>query len=175
MSDRVDSGQVDSGQVDSGQVDSGQADSGRAELYQQVILEHNRKPRNYGPLCDATNSAEGDNPLCGDRFTIDLRLDEDGKVAAIGFYGAGCAISKASASLMTETVTGMSADEVTALFERFHDLVRGRLDSTRHSELGKLQVFSGIWEYPARVKCAILSWHALSSALAGGGAVTTES
>ena len=164
-----------SDRVDSVQADSGQADSGRAELYQQVILEHNRNPRNYGPLGDATNSAEGDNPLCGDRFTIDLRVDDDGKVAAIGFYGAGCAISKASASLMTETVTGMSADEVTALFERFHDLVRGRLDSTRHSELGKLQVFSGIWEYPARVKCAILSWHALSSALAGGGAVTTES
>ncbi|MCY4374921.1 MAG: SUF system NifU family Fe-S cluster assembly protein [Spirochaetaceae bacterium] len=160
--------------ADSGRADSGRADSGRAELYQQVILEHNRSPRNYGPLGDATYSAEGDNPLCGDRYTIDLRLDEDGKVAAIGFYGAGCAISKASASLMTETVTGMGADEVTALFEHFHDLVRGRLDPSRHAELGKLQVFSGIWEYPARVKCAILSWHALSSALAGGGAVTTE-
>ena len=154
---------------------SDSANSGRAELYQQVILEHNRNPRNYGPLGDATNSAEGDNPLCGDRYTIDLRLDDDGTVASIGFYGAGCAISKASASLMTETVTGMSADEVTALYERFHDLVRVRLDPSRHAELGKLQVFSGIWEYPARVKCAILSWHALSSALVGGGVVTTES
>ena len=153
---------------------SDRAESNSAELYQQVILEHNRRPRNYGPLGDATHSAEGDNPLCGDRYTIDLRLDDDGTLAAIGFYGAGCAISKASASLMTETVTGMSAAEVNALFERFHDLVRGRLDAGRHTELGKLQVFSGIWEYPARVKCAILSWHALSSALAGGGVVTTE-
>lgn len=153
---------------------SDSAESGRAELYQQVILEHNRSPHNYGPLAGATHSAEGDNPLCGDRYTIDLRLDDDGTLAAIGFYGAGCAISKASASLMTETVTGMGAAEVNALFERFHDLVRGRLDSGRHAELGKLQVFSGIWEYPARVKCAILSWHALSRALAGGGVVTTE-
>lgn len=149
--------------------------SDSAELYQQVILEHNRSPRNYGPLAEATHNAEGDNPLCGDRFTIDLRVGGDGKVAAVGFYGAGCAISKASASLMTETVTGMSAAEVNDLFERFHDLVRGRLDPARHAELGKLQVFSGIWEYPARVKCAILSWHALCSALSGGGAVTTES
>ena len=149
--------------------------SDSAELYQQVILEHNRSPRNYGPLSGATHRAEGDNPLCGDRYTIELRVGDDDTVAAIGFYGAGCAISKASASLMTETVTGMSAACVNELFERFHDLVRGRLEPGDQAELGKLQVFSGIWEYPARVKCAILSWHALSSALAGGGGVTTES
>ena len=149
--------------------------SENVELYQQIILEHNRSPRNYGPLADATHSAEGDNPLCGDRYTIDLRLDDEGIVAAISFYGAGCAISKASASLMTEIVTGMNTTEATALFELFHDLVRGRLNPDRHAELGKLQVFEGIWEYPARVKCAILPWHALSSSLIGGGLVTTES
>ena len=148
--------------------------SNNAELYQQVILEHNRSPRNYGPLSGATHSAEGDNPLCGDRYTIEIRIDENSTVAAIGFYGAGCAISKASASLMTETVTGMSAAGANELFERFHDLVRSRLDPADQTELGKLQVFSGIWEYPARVKCAILPWHALSSALAGGDIVTTE-
>ena len=145
-----------------------------AEIYQQVILEHNRSPRNYGPLTNPTHSAEGDNPLCGDRYTIDLRMDDAGKISAVGFYGAGCAISKASASLMTEAVIGMDSAEATTLFELFHDLVRGRLDKNRHSELGKLQVFSGIWEYPARVKCAILSWHALSSSLVDGGMVTTE-
>lgn len=148
--------------------------SNSAELYQQVILEHNRSPRNYGPLSGATHSAEGDNPLCGDRYEVEIRMDNNDLIAAIGFNGVGCAISKASASLMTEMVTGMNAARANELFELFHDLVRGRLDLGDQTDLGKLQVFSGIWEYPARVKCAILSWHALSSALAGGGGITTE-
>lgn len=148
--------------------------SDSADLYQQVILEHNRNPSNYGPLANATHSAEGDNPLCGDRFTIELRVDESGIIAVASFNGVGCAISKASASLMTESVTGISMTAATELFERFHNLVLSGKDSGKSPTIGKLEIFSGIWEYPARVKCAILSWHALSRALSGGGIVTTE-
>jgi len=148
--------------------------SDSADLYQQVILDHNRNPSNYGPLPNATHSAEGDNPLCGDRFTIELQVDKSGIITAANFSGVGCAISKASASLMTESVTGISTTAATEVFECFHNLVLGRNAPSESSRLGKLEIFSGIWEYPARVKCAILSWHALSRALSGGGVATTE-
>ena len=145
------------------------------ELYQSVILDHNKKPRNYGEPDGANRSAEGHNPLCGDHLRVYLALD-DGRVAKVGFEGDGCAISRASASLMTQAIEGSSGDEVNALFERFHDLVTS--DPTLEADisgLGKLAVFSGVREFPLRVKCATLAWHTLRSALEGDGdAVTTE-
>ena len=139
------------------------------ELYQEVILDHSRKPRNFGPLPDATRQADGYNPLCGDRATVFVRLDGD-VVADVKFQGAGCSISTASASMMTESVKGRSRAETEALFERFHELVTrdsagaaGEVDPL----LGKLAVFSGVWEFPVRVKCASLPWHTLKAALAG--------
>ncbi|HEX4924237.1 MAG TPA: SUF system NifU family Fe-S cluster assembly protein [Bdellovibrionales bacterium] len=142
-----------------------------AELYQQMILEHNKKPRNFGKLPDATHQAEGFNPLCGDHYTVYLKL-EGGVVKSVYFEGAGCAISKASASMMTAALQGKTADEAKALFEDFHSLLTGKSEAA--DRLGKLKIFSGIWKYPSRVKCASLSWHAMKSALVGGQTVTTE-
>ena len=139
------------------------------ELYQEVILDHSKKPRNFGPLPDATRQADGYNPLCGDRATVFVRLDGD-VVADVKFQGAGCSISTASASMMTESVKGKSRAEAEALFERFHDLVtRNSKDAEREADpaLGKLAVFSGVWEFPVRVKCASLPWHTLKAALDG--------
>ena len=142
------------------------------DLYQSVILDHYKKPRNYGALSGATGSAEGVNPLCGDHVTVHVRVDGE-TVAGVGFEGNGCAISKASASLMTEIVAGRSVAETDAIFARFHDLVTGEEVDT--DGLGKLEVLSGVREFPARVKCATLAWHALRAAIAGGAAeVTTE-
>jgi nitrogen fixation NifU-like protein len=132
------------------------------DLYQEVILEHSKKPRNYGVLDSANRRAEGYNPLCGDHYTVFVNL-RDGAIAEIGFHGAGCAISKASASMMTQALKGKSAEEAEALFTRFHDLVTGR--GGKADELGKLAVFAGVSEYPLRVKCATLAWHALRAAL----------
>jgi nitrogen fixation protein NifU and related proteins len=143
---------------------------GLSELYQNVILEHNRSPRNYRVLDDATSQAEGNNPLCGDRLTVWLKL-EAGLIRDISFQGAGCAISRASASLMTAAVKGKTAAEAEELFDRFHRLVTGRLEPDQSETLGKLAVFSGVSEYPIRVKCASLAWHALRSALDRGRAV----
>ena len=144
------------------------------ELYQNVILEHNRSPRNFRVLEDANRQAEGNNPLCGDRLTLWLKL-EDGIIQDVGFQGSGCAISRASASLMTTAVKGRSEAEAEALFERFHRLVTGQLDAKESETLGKLAVFSGVSEFPIRVKCATLPWHALKQAMEagqkGGGAV----
>jgi nitrogen fixation protein NifU and related proteins len=146
-----------------------------SDLYQEVILDHNRRPRNFGPLEGATGSAEGLNPLCGDAITIQLRL-EDGRISAVRFQGSGCAISKASASLMTDAIKGRTTDEAGALFDRFHRMVTGRPGEPAVSDgLGKLAVFAGVRDYPARVKCASLAWHTLRAALEGRHEpVTTE-
>lgn len=145
------------------------------ELYQSVILDHNRSPRNFGELPDATGRAEGRNPLCGDELTVWLRTDEAGRIAAVSFIGDGCAISKASASLMTQAVKGRTRDEALELFDRFHHLVTGTLSpDTPRDSLGKLAVFGGVSEFPIRVKCASLAWHTMKAALGTGGAVTTE-
>lgn len=133
------------------------------ELYQEVILDHNRRPRNFGPLEDAMLHADGHNPLCGDKLTVALNITDD-IVTDIRFEGSGCAISKASASLMTEGIKGKTVDEVKALFERFHQLVTDQQAPTDAS-LGKLAVFAGVRDYPARVKCAILAWHTLLAAV----------
>jgi nitrogen fixation protein NifU and related proteins len=137
------------------------------ELYQQVILDHNRRPRNYGKLEGANRQAEGFNPICGDHLTLYLRLNGD-VIDDLRFEGEGCAISKASASLMTDSLKGKTTAEAEALFERMHELLTGEGDvEAQADELGKLAVFSGVREFPARVKCASLSWHALHSALEG--------
>lgn len=144
------------------------------ELYQNVILEHNRSPRNYRPMEDADGKAEGDNPLCGDRLTVWIRMDGD-VIREATFQGSGCAISRASASLMTAAVKGKSRAEAAALFERFHRLVTGRLDPGESDGLGKLAVFSGVSQFPIRVKCASLSWHTLKAALeTPGETVSTD-
>jgi nitrogen fixation protein NifU and related proteins len=132
------------------------------ELYQEVILDHNKRPRNFGILEDGQR-AEGHNPLCGDRVTVSVRV-EDGRVARAMFTGSGCAISKASASLMTDAVKGLSPSEVDSLFAAFQDAVTGRADGDDDT-LGKLAVLTGVRDYPSRVKCATLAWHALQEAL----------
>jgi len=146
------------------------------ELYQEVILDHSRQPRNFRRPDHANREAKGDNPLCGDKVAVFLTI-EDGKVADVGFQGRGCAISMASASLMTEIVKGKSEAEARALFESFHDEMTGK--ATCHGaaagELDKLTVLSGVREYPMRVKCATLSWHTLMAALNKAQTVSTES
>ena len=139
------------------------------ELYQEVILDHSKKPRNFGPLPEATRQADGYNPLCGDRATVFLRLDGD-TVADVKFQGAGCSISTASASMMTESIKGKNKAEAEELFERFHKLVTrdsAAAEQEPDPALGKLAVFSGVWEFPVRVKCASLPWHTLKAALDG--------
>ncbi|MBA3892319.1 MAG: SUF system NifU family Fe-S cluster assembly protein [Gemmatimonadales bacterium] len=138
------------------------------ELYQNVILEHNRSPRNYRVMDGADRRAEGNNPLCGDQLTVWLKLDGD-VISDITFQGLGCAISRASASLMTAAVKGKSRATADELFERFHGLVIGDRAAGDPETLGKLAVFSGISAYPARVKCASLPWHTLKAALEGEG------
>jgi nitrogen fixation protein NifU and related proteins len=142
------------------------------ELYQEVILEHSKHPRNYRALDAANHKAEGFNPLCGDHFTIYADV-KDGTIHDLSFQGTGCAISKASASMMTQSLKGKSAAEAEELFTRFHDLVTGRGGSP--DAVGKLAVFAGVSEFPLRVKCATLAWHALRAALRGEQqAVSTE-
>jgi nitrogen fixation protein NifU and related proteins len=141
------------------------------ELYQSVILDHNKKPRNFHELEGANRHADGHNPLCGDRLTVYARV-EDGRIEDVAFVGAGCAISKASASLMTEFVKGLTVEQARRAFERFHELVTG--DPGRPADaagLGKLAVFAGVREFPVRVKCATLAWHTLNAALANSGEV----
>ncbi len=137
------------------------------ELYQTMILDHNKNPRNFGHLDAPTASADGHNPLCGDELTVELLVEGD-RVVDVAFDGSGCAISTASASLMTEFVKGKTLEEVEAGFERFHDLVTGPpSEEVDAPDLGKLAVFSGVREFPVRVKCATLCWHTMRSALAG--------
>jgi nitrogen fixation NifU-like protein len=144
------------------------------DLYQEVVLDHGKRPRNFGPLPAETHHAEGLNPLCGDHLTVHARLDA-GLVAEIKFEGSGCAISKASASVMTGVVKGRSPVEVDALFERFHKLVTEGPQAGDEETLGKLAVFGGVHEFPTRVKCASLAWHTLRQALKGDAKpVSTE-
>ncbi|MGQ0722387.1 MAG: Fe-S cluster assembly sulfur transfer protein SufU [Candidatus Eiseniibacteriota bacterium] len=137
-----------------------------SELYQQVILDHHRKPRNYGKLAAADHAAEGYNPLCGDRIRVELRLSSDGRLADVGFTGAGCAICTASASLMTEHLRDKTPEQILRTFEGFTGLVTGQRDVADEEDVvGKLVVFAGVREFPVRVKCATLPWHTLRAAL----------
>jgi nitrogen fixation NifU-like protein len=143
------------------------------ELYQEVILDHSKRPRNFREMEGASGKAEGFNPLCGDKATVYVRLEGD-VVKDVSFKGAGCSISTASASMMTEALKGKTRAEAEALFERFHALItRGRPEETA-LDLGKLAVFSGVGEFPVRVKCASLPWHTVKAALRGEGQVSTE-
>jgi nitrogen fixation protein NifU and related proteins len=135
------------------------------ELYQEVILDHNKRPRNFRMIESPTRIAKGHNPLCGDRLTVYLNIDGD-RIADVAFEGSGCAISKASASLMTEAVKGKTIAEAEALFQRFHNLVTSPPDEPVSTNgLGKLAVFAGVREYPVRVKCASLAWHTMKNAV----------
>jgi nitrogen fixation protein NifU and related proteins len=143
------------------------------DLYQQVILDHNRKPRNFRKIADANRAAEGYNPLCGDRIALELTV-EDGVVKDAAFQGSGCAISKAAASMMTASVIGKPEEEVDALFHRVHAMLTGT-SSGAPAEVGKLAVFAGVRGFPSRIKCATLAWHTLQAALSGAAeAVSTE-
>lgn len=143
-------------------------------LYQELVLDHGRRPRNFGPLEGANREAEGFNPLCGDQLKLYLAVDDGDVIRDARFEGKGCAISTASASLMTQALKGRSLAEAEALFERFHDTVTGRVEPDEEA-LGKLAVFQGVSRFPTRVKCATLCWHTLRAALRGDGEpVTTE-
>jgi nitrogen fixation NifU-like protein len=143
-------------------------------LYQEIILEHNKKPRNFKRLDDANRTLEGFNPLCGDHYTLYLKIEND-TIVDIAFQGAGCAISKASASVMTTLLKGKKITEAISMFETFHKLVTGELKDISYETLGKLAAFAGVSEFPARVKCASLAWHTMRNALdAKTEAVSTE-
>ena len=145
-----------------------------SELYQQVILDHNKKPRNFRKLENPDRSAEGYNPLCGDQLTIYLNLTDD-SVREIAFEGSGCAISKAAASMMTQAVKGKSREQIEELFKEFHSMVTGELDEeTDENQLGNLKIFAGVREFPVRVKCATLPWHTMHAALHNQDHVSTE-
>ena len=144
------------------------------QLYQEVILDHNRKPRNWGRLTDASHSAEGLNPLCGDHIWVSLKLDE-GRVGGIAFEGDSCAICKASSSMMTTNVKGKTVGEAEELIREFRDMATGKLDAAvQPHHLGRLTVFAGVRDLPSRVKCAILPWHTLQAALNAESTVSTE-
>ncbi|HEX3252893.1 MAG TPA: SUF system NifU family Fe-S cluster assembly protein [Pyrinomonadaceae bacterium] len=145
-----------------------------SELYQQVILDHNKKPRNFRRPENANHSADGYNPLCGDQLTVYLDL-ENGLVKDVGFVGSGCAISKAAASMMTQAVKGKSKEQVENLFNEFHQMVMGELnEEIEENSLGNLKIFAGVREFPVRVKCATLPWHTLHAALNKQDQASTE-
>ena len=145
-----------------------------SDLYQEVILEHNKNPRNFRELPDADSTALGNNPLCGDALKVYVKMDGD-TIGEVAFKGSGCAISKASASMMTQSLKGKTREEADVLFDEFHKMVTGSLDAERDdNHLGKLKIFAGVLEFPARVKCASLSWHTVHAALHGDDAVSTE-
>lgn len=141
-------------------------------LYQDLILDHNRAPQNYRSMGDANRRVEGNNPLCGDRFTVWLRMEDD-VIADVAFQGLGCAISMASASLMTSAVKGKTRAQAEALFDRFLGMITGSVDQGEADSLGKLAAFSGVSEFPIKVKCASLSWHAMKAALDQPNAVVS--
>jgi len=145
-----------------------------SELYQQVILDHNKKPRNFRKLETANHYAEGYNPLCGDHLTVYMNLEDD-CVTDVGFEGSGCAISKASASMMTQAVKGKSKEQAETLFKQFHSMVTGELDEeNEENTLGNLRIFAGVREFPVRVKCATLPWHTMHAALNKQDQTSTE-
>lgn len=145
-----------------------------SELYQQVILDHNKKPRNFRKVENANRSAEGFNPLCGDQLTVYLDVEDD-LVKDVGFEGSGCAISKAAASMMTQAVKGRSKEEAENIFKEFHSMVTGELnEETDENSLGHLKIFAGVRDFPVRVKCATLPWHTLHAALNNKDQASTE-
>jgi len=144
------------------------------DLYQEIILDHNKNPRNFREITTANYKADGNNPLCGDALRVYVEMEDD-LVKDVAFKGSGCAISKASASMMTQVVKGKSKAEAEKVFDEFHRMVLGELDEEREeNSLGKLKIFAGVREFPARVKCASLSWHTLHAALHGEEEVSTE-
>jgi nitrogen fixation NifU-like protein len=134
-----------------------------SDLYQDLILDHQKNPRNFGELTGANHHADGFNPLCGDKIALDLKVNGEGVIEDVKFKGSGCAISKASASMMTMALKGKKTAEAEKIFTQFHDMVMGKEGKT--TDLGKLKVFAGVKEYPARVKCASLAWHTMEAAL----------
>ena len=137
------------------------------ELYQEIVMDHNRRPRNFGSMTDSTATSEGVTPLCGDQITLFLKVSED-IVEDISFEGVGCAISKSSASMMTEGVKGKSVEEALTVFEAFREMITAKSDGSKDSEiLGDLEILKGVAQYPTRIKCATLSWHTLQAALQG--------
>ncbi len=144
------------------------------ELYQEVILDHGRHPRNCRRVDDPSHEAEGDNPMCGDRLSVYLKIDEDGTIQDAAFQGRGCAISIASASIMTEMLPGLSEADARRLFDNFHLLVTGQDINGSDAGLDKLVVMSGVRNFPVRVKCATLAWHAMTAAMDGEATATTE-
>ncbi|GIV54378.1 MAG: iron-sulfur cluster assembly scaffold protein [Candidatus Kapaibacterium sp.] len=152
-----------------------QADDQLRQLYQEVILDHSRSPRNFGKLEPHTHAAEGYNPLCGDQLELYLRIADDGRIEDVHFDGKGCAISRASASLMTEEIKGKTVGDARMLFERFHQAITSDPSASVDGRgLGKLVVLLGVREFPTRIKCATLAWHTLLQALDGGGTTSTE-
>jgi len=135
-----------------------------SDLYQDLILDHQKNPRNFGDLPEANHHADGFNPLCGDKITLDLKVNGEGVIEDVKFKGSGCAISKASASMMTMALKGKRTNEAEKMFHEFHDMVMGKEEKVP-ADLGKLKVFAGVRDYPARVKCASLAWHTMEAAL----------
>ena len=135
-----------------------------SDLYQDLIIDHQKNPRNFGELAGANHHADGFNPLCGDKITLDLKVNGEGLIEDVKFKGSGCAISKASASMMTMALKGKKTEEAEKLFHEFHDMVMGKAEKPA-ADLGKLKVFAGVRDYPARVKCASLAWHTMEAAL----------
>ncbi len=144
-----------------------------SDLYQEILLEHNRRPRNFRTLEDATHHADGFNPLCGDEISLQLRVDEE-TVGDVGFQGHGCAISRASASLLTQAVKGASTSEAMSMFDEFHRMLTEPDAQLDYDLLGDLEMLAGVIAYPTRIKCAILAWHTLKAAMDGEGVATTE-
>ena len=144
------------------------------ELYQEILLEHNSKPRNFRKLDPANHTADGYNPLCGDRITLYLQV-EDGIITDVGFQGSGCAISRASASMMTQSIKGQSLEAAEQVFDQFHKMLTEPDAELDYDQLGDLETLAGVAEFPTRIKCAILAWHTLRAAIAGkSDGVTTE-
>lgn len=144
-----------------------------SDLYQEILLEHNRRPRNFRTLDDPTHQADGFNPLCGDQISLQLKVG-DGKVDDVGFQGHGCAISRASASLLTQAVKGATSNEAMAMFDEFHKMLTEPDAELDVDLLGDLEMLSGVIAYPTRIKCAILAWHTLKAAMDGEAVATTE-
>ena len=147
--------------------------SGLNDLYQEILLEHNSKPRNFKVLEDANQTSEGYNPLCGDQITLSLKV-VDGVIDDVGFQGSGCAISRASASMMTQSIKGQSVEHAGQIFDAFHHMITEPDGEINLDMLGDLETLSGVNEYPTRIKCAILAWHTMKAALDGDAQVTTE-